>query len=96
VILLGIVGAGWLRRRHLPKRAVLRGQVAKLWEERRQSGETERREYFCALDVGRGPESVRLRLGTGGFRRLRVGQEVEVLVNPRRKSIKDLRYLEPE
>jgi hypothetical protein len=96
VILIGILAAGMLRRRHLPKRAVIRGQVAKLWEDRRRSGESEKREFFCALDVGNGPESVRLRLGAGGFRKLRVGQEVEVLVNPRRKSIKDLHYLDPE
>lgn len=97
VILLGIVGVGMLRRRHLPKRAVLRGQVAKLWEERHHSSEGgEDRKFFCALDVGRGPQSVQLRLGSGGFRKLRVGQEVEVLVNPRRKRIKDLRYLGAE
>ena len=96
VILLGILGAGMMRRRHLPKRAVIRGQVAKLWEERSGSSEGDNREYFCALDVGRGPESVRLRFGAGGFRKLQVGQEIEVLVNPRRKSLKDMRILDRE
>ena len=96
VILIAFVALGMLRRRHLPKRAVLRGQVAKLWDLKRSTGEGETRDYYCALDVGRAPESVRLKIGRDLFRRLQVGVEVEVLVNPRRKSLKDIRFMGPE
>ena len=92
LLILGIA-ASTLRRRRLPKRAVIRGQVAKLWKVRHTSGENESTDYYCALDVGRGPESVRLKLGTGLFNRLQVGGVVEVLVNPRRKRIKDIRFV---
>lgn len=93
VILLIGASTSLLRRRHLPRRAVIRGQVAKLWTVRQRGGENERTDYYCALDVGRGPQSVRLKMGTGLFGRLRVGEVVEVLVNPRRRSIKDIRFV---
>jgi len=96
LVVLVFLVAGMLRRRHLPKRAVIRGQVAKLWEVKHSSGDGDTREYYCSLDVGRGPESVRLKVGRDLFRRLQVGVEVEVLVNPRRKSLKDIRFLGPE
>ena len=96
VILIAFVAVNMLRRRHLPKRAVLRGQVAKLWDVTRSTGEGETRDYYCALDVGRAPESVRLKIGRDLFRRLQVGVEVEILVNPRRKSLKDIRFLSPD
>jgi hypothetical protein len=85
-----------LRRRHLPKRAVIRGQVAKLWEIKHSTSEGESRDYYCSLDVGRGPESVRLKINGGLFRRMQVGAEVEILVNPRRRSLKDIRFITPE
>ena len=92
VVLLAFAAMNMLRRRHLPKRAVLRGQVAKLWDVKRSTGEGETHDYYCALDVGRAPESVRLKIGRDLFRRMQVGVEVEVLVNPRRKSLKDIRF----
>jgi len=96
LVVLVFLVAGMLRRRHLPKRAVIRGQVAKLWEVKHSSGEGETRDYYCSLDVGRGPESVRLKVGRDLFRRFQVGVEVEILVNPRRKSLKDIRFIGPE
>lgn len=96
LVVLAFLVANMLRRRHLPKRAVIRGQVAKLWEVKHSSGEGDTREYYCSLDVGRGPESVRLKVGRDLFRRLQVGVEVEILVNPRRKSLKDIRFIGPE
>lgn len=95
VILLVVTAMALLYRRHLPKRAVIRGQVAKLWTVRDRSGENQRTYYYCALDVGRGPHSVRLKTHQTLYSRLRVGEEVEVLVNPRRRSIKDIRFLGP-
>ena len=96
VVLLAFVGANMLRRRSLPKRAVIRGQVAKLWEVKRSSEDGDSTDYFCSLDIGRGPDSVRLKVGRDLFRRLQVGVEVEVLVNPRRKSLKDIRFISPD
>jgi hypothetical protein len=96
VILLAFVAMGMLRRRHLPKRAVIRGQVAKLWDIKRSTGEGETRDYYCSLDVGRPPDTVRLKIGRDLFARMQVGVEVEVLVNPRRKSLKDIRFLGPD
>ena len=93
VVVLGVVGSA-LRRRRLPKRAVLRGQVAKLWSIKRDNPDGgSNTHYYCTLDVGRAPESVRLRLGSAMYQRLQVGDEVDVLVNPRRKRIKDLRFV---
>jgi hypothetical protein len=93
VVVLGVVGSA-LRRRKLPKRAVLRGQVAKLWSIKRDNPDGgSNTHYFCTLDVGRAPESVRLRLGSAMYQRLQVGDEVDVLVNPRRRRIKDLRFV---
>jgi hypothetical protein len=93
LLLVGILLSG-LSRWRLPKRAVLRGQVAKLWEVK-QSGEggSSDVKYYCSLDVGRAPASVRLQVGAGLYRRMPVGTEVEVLVNPRRRSIKDVRFV---
>jgi hypothetical protein len=96
VILLAFVAMGMLRRRNLPKRAVVRGQIAKLWDIKRSSGEGETRDYYCSLDVGRPPDTVRLKIGRDLFARMQVGVEVEVLVNPRRKSLKDIRFLGPD
>jgi hypothetical protein len=96
VILLAFVAMGMLRRRHLPKRAVIRGQVAKLWDVKRSTGENETRDYYCSLDVGRPPDSARLKIGRDLFGRMQVGIEVEVLVNPRRKSLKDIRFPGPD
>ena len=91
--LIGLV-LNAVARRRLPKRAVLRGQVAKLWEVSQTKDEgTSERLYYCALDVGRAPESVRLKVGVSLYRRLHVGTEIEVLVNPRRRSIKDVRFV---
>ena len=93
LVLIGFLVSS-LSRSRLPKRAVLSGQVAKLWEVKRSadSGPSDVK-YFCTLDVGRAPESVRLQVGAGLYRRLPVGTEVEVLVNPRRRSIKDIRFV---
>jgi hypothetical protein len=96
VILLAFLVVGMLRRRHLPKRAVIRGQIAKLWDIKRSAGEHETRDYYCSLDVGRPPDTVRLKIGRDLFRRMQVGAEVEVLVNPRRKSLKDIRFPGPD
>jgi hypothetical protein len=93
LVLIGVL-ISTLSRRRLPRRAVLRGQVAKLWEVARTKDEgSSERYYYCALDVGRAPESVRLKVGVSLYRRLRVGTEIEVLVNPRRRSIKDVRFV---
>lgn len=83
------LGASWLHRRRLPKRAVLLGQVARTWTVRRNESKGEH--YFCVLDVGQAPESVRLRVGRSVYQRLRVGQLIEVTVSPRSKRIKDIR-----
>jgi hypothetical protein len=79
-----------LRRRRLPKRAVLLGQVAKLWSVKRNDSNNSDH-FYCTLDVGRAPESVRLRVGRSVYRQLAVGALVEVTVNPRTKRIKDVR-----
>jgi hypothetical protein len=89
LVLLGAT-LGLLRRRSLPKRAVLVGQVARLWSAKRDD-ESGGEYYYCTLDVGRAPESVRLKVGKTVFQRLQVGQLLEVTVNPRRKRIKDIR-----
>jgi hypothetical protein len=89
LVLFGAV-LGLLRRRKLPKRAVLIGQVARLWSAKRND-ESGGEYYYCTLDVGRAPESVRLKVGKTVFQRLQVGQLLEVTVNPRRKRIKDIR-----
>ncbi|HEX4787681.1 MAG TPA: hypothetical protein VH372_04420 [Actinospica sp.] len=89
LVLLGAMTALLVRRR-LPKRAVLTGQVARLWAAKRND-ETGGEYYYCTLDVGRAPESVRLKVGKAVFQRLQVGQLLEVTVNPRRKRIKDIR-----
>ena len=96
VVLLAFVAIGMLRRRHLPTRAVIRGQIAKLWDIKRSTGEGETRDYYCSLDVGRPPDTVRLKIGRDLFARMQVGVEVEVLVNPRRKSLKDIRFPGPD
>jgi hypothetical protein len=93
VLVAGGAVANMLHRRRLPKRDVLFGQVAKLWSVKR--GDSEKGEYFyCALDVGDGPRSVRLKVGRAVYRGLRVGERVEVVVNPRRRTIRDLRIVE--
>lgn len=79
-----------LRRRKLPKRALLRGQVVKLWSVRRNDTNTAQF-YYCTLDVGQGSDGVRLRVNGYVYARLRVGALVEVTVNPRTKRIKDIR-----
>jgi hypothetical protein len=94
IILLVGAAASLLRRRRLPKRAVLRGQIAKLWTVTQRGSESSTTYYYCALDVGRAPESVRLKIHRTLYGRLRVGAEIEVLVNPRRRSIKDFRFVE--
>jgi hypothetical protein len=89
VVLIG-AAMSLMRRRSLPKRAVLLGQVAKLWSVKRgdqRNGDY----YYCTLDVGRAPDSVRLKVGRAVYQRLRVGEQVEVTVNPRRRRIKDIR-----
>lgn len=96
VILLVGAAASLLRRRHLPKRAVVRGQIAKLWTVTHRGDESSTTYYYCALDVGRAPASVRLKIHRTLYSRLRVGAEIEVLVNPRRRSIKDFRFVQPE
>lgn len=96
VLLLVGAGASYARRRRLPKRAVIRGQVAKLWTVTHRSEDSNTTYYYCSLDVGRAPQSVRLKIHRTLYGRLLVGAEIEVLVNPRRRSIKDLRFLGPE
>lgn len=88
VILTALVNV--LRRRKLPKRAVLLGQVAKLWSVKRNDSNNSDH-FYCTLDVGRAPESVRLRVGRSVYRQLRVGALIEITVNPRTKRIKDVR-----
>jgi hypothetical protein len=88
-------GASSLRRRNLPKRAVIRGQVAKLWTVKHGSGESETTYYYCVLDVGRAPASVRLKANRALYGRLQVGMEIEVLVNPRARRIKDVHFAPP-
>ncbi|HTJ68841.1 MAG TPA: hypothetical protein VL551_15005 [Actinospica sp.] len=95
IILLAGAAASLLRRRNLPKRAVLRGRIAKLWTVTHRGDESSTTYYYCALDVGRAPESVRLKIHRTLYGRLQVGAEIEVLVNPRRRSIKDFRFAEP-
>jgi hypothetical protein len=92
VALLAGAAASLLRRRRLPKRAVIRGQVAKLWTVTHRSGESDTTYYYCALDVGRAPTSVRLKTNRALYGRLQVGMGIEVLVNPRAHSIKDVRF----
>jgi hypothetical protein len=92
VLLAGVVNM--LRRRKLPKRAVLSGQVAKLWSVKRND-ENNNESYYCTLDVGRAPESVRLKVSRSVYRRLQVGQSLEVTVSPRSKRIKDIRPAGP-
>jgi len=94
VLVLLVAGVNLLRRRRLPKRAVLIGQVAKLWSVKR-AGANENESLYCTLDIGRAPESVRLAVSRKVYRRLRVGQVLEVTVNPRRKRIKDIRPAGP-
>ncbi len=90
--LLAAAAVSLLRRRHLPRRAVIRGQVAKLWTVTNRGGESDTTYYYCALDVGRAPTSVRLKTNRALYGRLRVGMGIEVLVNPRARSIKDVRF----
>jgi hypothetical protein len=92
VILLVGAAANLLRRRRLPKRAVVRGQIAKLWTVTHRGGESSTTYYYCSLDTGRAPASVRLKIHRTLYGRLQVGAEIEVLVNPRRRSIKDVRF----
>ena len=96
VILLVGAAVSLLRRRQLPKRAVVRGQIAKLWTITHRSDDGSTTDYYCALDVGRAPASVRLKIHRTLYSRLRVGAEIEVLVNPRRRRIKDFRFVQPE
>jgi hypothetical protein len=90
--LLAFAGASLLRRRHLPKRAVIRGYVAKMWTVTHRGGESDTTYYYCALDVGRAPASVKLKTNRGLYGRLQVGMEIEVLVNPRARRIKDVHF----
>ena len=92
ILVLAGVLVNLLRRRDLPTRAVLQGQVAKLWSVKR-GGEDGGEDFFCTLDVGRAPESVRLQVGRSLYRRLRVGEAIEVSVNPRRRRVRDVRSL---
>lgn len=93
--LLAGAAVNLLRRRRLPKRAVIRGQVAKLWTVTHRGGESDTTYYYCALDVGRAPTSVRLRTNRALYGRLQVGMAIEVLVNPRAQRIKDVRFAQP-
>jgi hypothetical protein len=90
--LLAGAAASLLRRRRLPKRAVIRGQVAKLWTVTHRGGESDTTYYYCALDVGRAPTSVRLKTNRALYGRLQVGMGIEVLVNPRARRIKDVHF----
>jgi hypothetical protein len=92
VILLVGAATSLLRRRHLPKRAVISGQVAKLWMVTQRGGESSNTYYYCVLDVGRAPASVRLKTNRALYGRLEVGMDIEVLVNPRARRIKDVRF----
>jgi hypothetical protein len=90
--LLAGAAVNLLRRRRLPKRAVIRGQVAKLWTVTNRGGESDTTYYYCALDVGRAPTSVRLKTNRALYGRLQVGMGIEVLVNPRARRIKDVHF----
>ena len=90
-LLAGAV-ASVLRRRHLPRRAVIRGQVAKMWTVTQRGSESDTTHYFCVLDVGRAPASVRIRANRALYSRLQVGMQIEVLVNPRARRVKDVHF----
>lgn len=96
--LAALAGRAWLRRK-LPKRLVLQGKIARLWSVQDADPRTNRAagrnpsKYYCVLDVGRAPESVRLNLGPRTYETLRVGDIVEVAVRPRRGRIAGLRNL---
>ncbi|HET9169368.1 MAG TPA: hypothetical protein VFN97_08015 [Actinospica sp.] len=92
LILLAGAAASVLRRRNLPKRAVIRGQVAKLWTVTQRGSDSDTTHYFCVLDVGRAPECVRIRANRALYGRLQVGMEIEVLVNPRARRVKDVHF----
>lgn len=86
-------------RRKLPKQLVLQGKVARLWAAQDTDARTNRAagrnpsKYYCVLDVGRAPASVRLNLGPRTYESLRVGDIIEVYVRPRRGRIAGLRNL---
>ncbi|WP_034267507.1 hypothetical protein [Actinospica robiniae] len=93
------IGIRTALRRKLPKRLVLQGKIARLWAVEDADARTNRTagrnlsRYYCVLDVGRAPESVRLNLGPRTYESLRVGDVVEVSVRPRRGRIAGLRNL---
>lgn len=86
-------------RRKLPKHLVLQGKIARLWAVQDADTRTNRpagrnpSKYYCVLDVGRAPESVRLNLGPRTYQSLRVGDIIEVAIRPRRGRIAGLRNL---
>jgi hypothetical protein len=86
-------------RRKLPKHLVLQGEVARLWAVQDTDARTNRpasrnpSKYYCILDVGRAPQSVRLNLGPRTYQTLQVGDIIEVSVRPRRGRIAGLRNL---
>lgn len=117
ILVLVFGAAALLRRRRLPRRLVLRGQVTRLWTvmpdaARGTGGRTgvargsvagnggprNPVQYYCVLycpqDGERTAEGVRLKLNQTVYQRLHEGGLIEVLVDPRRHRIKDLRTVE--
>ena len=99
VVFLAAIGIRTGLRRKLPKHLVLQGKVARLWAVQDADARTNRpagrnpSKYYCVLDVGRAPASVRLNLGPRTYQSLRVGDIIEVSVRPRRGRIAGLRNL---
>lgn len=99
IAFIAVIGIRSALRRKLPKQLVLRGKVARLWAAQAADARTNRpagrnpSKYYCVLDVGRAPQSVRLNFGPRTYQTLQVGDIIEVSVRPRRGRIAGLRNL---
>jgi len=99
LLALAAVAVRTALRRKLPKHLVLQGKIARLWSVQDSDPRANRpasrspSKYYCVLDVGRAPQSVRLNLAPRRYQTLRVGDIVEVAVRPRRGRIAGLRNL---